>query len=365
MPSLEQPLITSPTLGLFPGRASPRLYDRVIEVLRTRHYSPRTVETYVHWIRRFSKFHEGRHPRELRESDVAAFLSDLATRSKVAAATQNQALAAVLFLYRHVLEQPLGRVDGIVRARRPRRLPVALTEEEVALVMDQMSGTPKLVCQVLYGSGLRLLEALELRVKDIDFDRCEVIVRSGKGDRDRVTMLPASLVESLKAHLVGAREQHLEDLAAGLGRVPLPHALARKYISADREWLWQRVFPASSHYTERTTGARYRHHLHETVVQKAVREAARRSGIPKRITTHTFRHSFATQLLKSGYDIRTVQELLGHEDVRTTMIYTHVLNRGGRGVRSPLDSIPEARQPTSYADREKLLKPDHKSRDQG
>ena len=356
-------MTSSSALGLFPGRASPRLYDHVVEVLRTRHYSPRTIETYVHWIRRYSKFHEGRHPRELREDDVNAFLSDLAVRSKVAAATQNQALSAILFLYRHVLEQPLGRIEGIVRARRPKRLPVALTENEVCSVLELMAGTPKLVCQVLYGSGLRLLEALELRAKDIDFDRCELVVRSGKGDRDRVTMLPASLVDPLRFHLIGVREQHQSDLAEGLGRVPLPHALARKYKNADREWAWQRVFPASSHYTDRATGVRYRHHLHESVVQKAVRDAAKQSGISKRITTHTFRHSFATQLLKNGYDIRTVQELLGHEDVRTTMVYTHVLNRGGLGVRSPLDSLTTVRRPTSYADREKLNRPTRKVRE--
>ncbi|MGH2758512.1 MAG: integron integrase, partial [Actinomycetota bacterium] len=312
-------------LGVVPGVASPRLYDRVVDVLAARHYSPRTVEAYVAWIGRFVRFHEGRHPLELGVEDVNRFVSDLAVRGKVAAATQNQALAAILFLYRRVLDRPLDRVEGIVRAHRPKRLPVALTEEEVAAVLDLMDGTPQLVCLVLYGSGLRLLEALELRVKDLDFARGEVIVRAGKGDRDRVTMLPASLVDRLRAHLVVVREQHMADLAAGLGRVPLPHALVRKYVKADREWAWQRVFPAASHYVDRHTGVRYRHHLHESVVQKAVREAAKRSGIAKRITTHTFRHSFATQLLRNGYDIRTVQELLGHADVRTTMIYTHVL----------------------------------------
>ncbi len=348
-------------LGVEPGRDRPRLYDRVVGVLRAKHYSPRTAEAYLGWIGRFVRFHQRRHPLELGAEDVNAFLTHLAKDRHVAAATQNQALAAILFLYKRVLERPLPRVEGIVRAHRPRRLPVALTSEEVREVLDLMDGTPKLVCQVLYESGLRLLEALELRVKDLDFARGDVIVRAGKGDRDRVTMLPASLVDPLRTNLVIVREQHMADLAAGLGRVPLPHALGRKYVNADREWTWQRVFPAGSHYVDRRTAVRYRHHLHESVVQKAVREAAKRSGIQKRITTHTFRHSFATQLLRDGYDIRTVQELLGHADVRTTMIYTHVLNRGGMGVRSPLDSIDDLCR-TSYADREKLLKSDRRAR---
>ncbi len=349
-------------LGLVPGCASPRLYDQALRVLRVKRYSPRTTEAYVGWIGRFVRFHEGRHPLELRAEDINAFLTHLAVDRHVAAATQNQALAALLFLYKQVLEHPLDRIEGIVRTRRPRRLPVALPEEEVAAMLDLMAGTPKLVCQVLYGSGLRLLEALELRVKDLDFGRGEVIVRAGKGDKDRVTMLPASLVDPLRAHLVVVREQHLADLSVGLGRAPLPHALSRKYVNADREWTWQRVFPAGSHYVDRRSRVRYRHHLHESVVQKAVREAAKQSGIPKRITTHTFRHSFATQLLRNGYDLRTVQELLGHEDVRTTMIYTHVLNRGGLGVRSPLDSLTAFRSPTSYADRERFVRSDREVR---
>ncbi len=340
---------SSPVLGLFPGRASPRLYDRVIEVLKARHYSPRTIESYVHWIRRFVVFHTGRHPRELREPEVNAFLTDLANRAKVSAATQNQALAAVLFMYRHVLEEPLGRVEGIVRARRPKRLPVVLTRQEVVGVLDELRGIPALVARIQYGSGLRVIEALSLRVKDLDFGREEIVVRDGKGARDRATMLPRTLHEPLRAHLLVVRDQHTRDLEDGFGRVPMPWALARKYVNADREWPWQWVFPATSHYTDRETGVRHRHHLHESVVQKAVRHAALRTGIPKRITTHTFRHCFATHLLQDGYDIRTVQELLGHRSVKTTMIYTHVLNRGGLGVVSPLDKGQE-----SYAAREGL-----------
>lgn len=319
-----------------------------------RHYSPRTLETYVSWIRRYIQFHDGSHPRELGEEEVNRFVSDLAVSRNVAAATQNQALAAVLFLYEHVLEQPLERIEGIVRARRPKRLPVVLTRDEVASMLSSLDGTPRLVCMLQYGSGLRLLEALQLRVKDLDFARGEVVVRDGKGQKDRVTMLPRALNEPLTEHLRAVRAQHEADLRRGLGRAPLPGALLRKYPTADRDWPWQWVFPATSHYTDRHSGVQHRHHLHESVVQKAVRQAAVRSGIGKRVTTHSFRHSFATHLLEDGYDIRTVQELLGHRSVKTTMIYTHVLNRGGRGVFSPLDRIgpgPSLGQ-SSYADRE-------------
>jgi integron integrase len=326
-------------LGLFPDRPTPRLHDHVLRVMKTRHYSPRTIESYLGWIRRFIAFFDGRHPRSLDEEDVAGFLTDLAVKRKVSAATQNQALAAILFLYKHVLEEPLERVDGIAPARRPKTLPTVLSKEEAATILGLLEGTPALVCKLQYGSGLRLMEALELRVKDLDFDRAEILVRAGKGNKDRPTMLPDVLHEPLKAHLLVVRDMHDRDLAAGLGRVPMPRALGRKYPNADREWSWQRVFPASSHYTDRETGVKYRHHLHESVVQKAVRAATKRSGIAKRVTTHTFRHSFATHLLQSGYDIRTVQELLGHESVKTTQVYTHVLNRGGHGVKSPLDAL--------------------------
>ncbi len=326
-------------LELFPGQASPRLYDRVVEVLRTLHYSRRTEEAYLHWIRRFLLFHAHAHPRQLAEGDVNRFLTHLAVQQNVAASTQNQALAAVLFLYEHVLEQPLNRIEGVVRARRPKRLPVVLTPEEVGAVLAHLRGVPRLVCTILYGSGLRLLEGLQLRVKDLDFGRGEITVRDGKGRKDRLTMLPNAVHEPLDEHLRHVREQHEGDLKRGLGRVPLPDALVRKYPNADREWGWQWVFPASSHYLDRGTSIQHRHHLHESVIQKAVHEAARRGGLAKHLTTHGFRHSFATHLLEDGYDIRTVQELLGHKNVETTMIYTHVLNRGGRGVHSPLDRL--------------------------
>lgn len=334
------------------------MYDRIVQVLRARHYSRRTEKSYVHWVGRYLKFHKGRHPRELAEEDVNQFLSHLATARNVAAATQNQALAAILFLYRNVLEQPLGRVEGIVRDQRPKHVPVVLTPSEVNELLLALTGQPQLICMLLYGSGLRLSEALSLRVKDLDFERDELIVRDAKGQRDRVTMLPVAVHRPLRAQMVGVREQHELDLARGLGRVPLPGSLARKYANADRDWAWQRVFPARSHYVDRRTGVHHRHHLHESVISKALSRAVRRTGIAKRVTSHAFRHSFATHLLEDGYDIRTVQELLGHRSVKTTMIYTHVLNRGGHGVLSPLDRIKHdvGVDRRAYADREGLVR---------
>ena len=329
-------------LGCFPGQPAPRLYDRVVEVLRARHYSRRTEEACVHWIRRFTLFHAGAHPRELGEGHVNTFLTHLAVKENVAASTRNQALAALLFLYGHVLEQPLNRIEGVIRARKPKRLPVVLTSDEVEAVLAHLDGVPSLVCTLLYGSGLRLLEGLQLRVKDLDFGRGEITVRDGKGRKDRVTMLPDALRQPLQDHLRRVRERHETDLKRGLGRTPLPNALIRKYPNADRERAWQWVFPATSYYVDGETGVRHRHHLHESVVQKAVRDATRLAGVAKPATSHTFRHSFATHLLENGYDIRTVQELLGHKDVQTTMIYTHVLNRGGHGVRSPVDRLRKA-----------------------
>ncbi|MBA3552373.1 MAG: integron integrase [Actinobacteria bacterium] len=273
------------------------------------------------------------------EREVNQFLTHLATGERVGASTQNQALAALLFCYDKVLHRPLGQIEGVVRARRPRRLPVVLTREEVGAVLNELDGTPRLVCMLLYGSGLRLLECLRLRVKDIDLHRGEITVRDGKGGKDRVTMLPAAVRAPLQAHLERVRRQHAKDLERGLGRAPLPDSLARKYPGADRRWAWLWAFPASSHYVDRDTGLRHRHHLHETVVQRAVKEAVRQAGLTKPASCHTFRHSFATHLLEDGYDIRTVQELLGHRDVKTTMIYTHVLNQGGKGVRSPMDGL--------------------------
>ena len=317
---------------------APRLLTTLRASLRVRHYSPRTEEAYVAWVRRFVRFHEFRHPRELGPCAVAAFLSDLATRRRVSASTQNQALAALLFLYREVLREPSPGLEGVIRAKRPHRLPVVLSRDEAHAVLAELSGAPRLVALLLYGSGLRLLEALRLRVKDLDLARGELTVRAGKGDKDRRTVLPAAAAVPLREHLARVRALHARDLARGAGRVALPGALERKLPQAGREWGWQWVFPATTHYRDRETGERRRHHLHESAVQRAVREAVLKAGISKRATCHTFRHSFATHLLEDGYDIRTVQELLGHNDVRTTMIYTHVLNRGGRGVRSPLDS---------------------------
>lgn len=317
----------------------PRLLSQVAAALQVRHYSPRTVKAYVAWVRRYVRFHGLRHPSGLGAADVGAFLSDLATVGRVSASTQNQAHAAILFLYREVLEQPLEPVAALVHAKRPRRLPVVLTRAEVRMVLDRLGGQSALAGMLLYGSGLRLLEALTLRVKDVDLSRRELIVRDGKGQKDRVTVLPSAAVTVLRHHLADVQLAHAAEVAAGAGRVALPGALARKYPTASCEWGWQWVFPAARQYRDPTTGERRRHHMHPSVLQRAVRDAALRAGLTKRVTCHTFRHSFATHLLEDGYDIRTVQELLGHTDVRTTMIYTHVLNRGGLGVRSPADRL--------------------------
>ncbi len=297
-----------------------------------------TEEAYHDWAERFIRFHGIRHPDTMAEPEVNAFLTHLAVERDVSASTQNQAMAALPFLYECVLGRPLCRLD-VVRANRPKRLPSVMTRGEVGRVFGGMSGVPGLVCRLQYGTGLRVLEALQLRVKDIDFEGNKIVVRDGKGFQDRVTVLPAVLTASLRDHLVARRKVHDADLARGLGRAPLPDALARKLPSADREWGWQWVFAAASHYTHPKTGVRHRHHLHESVIAKALRTAVQASGLTKRVTTHTFRHSFATHLLEGGADIRTVQELLGHKDVRTTMIYTHVLNRNPSGVVSPLDRL--------------------------
>ncbi len=317
----------------------PKLLDQVRQAIRTRHYSPRTEETYVHWIKRFIFFHNKRHPAEMAEAEIARFLSNLAAESHVSASTQNQALNAVLFLYRHVLRKDIGYVNGVVRANRPKRLPTVLTRQEVRSILGNLAGLEWIMTMLLYGAGLRLMECLRLRVKDVDFSSNEIRVRSGKGDKDRVTMLPGAIKEPLLAHLRGVKRQHEEDIRKGLGRVALPDALERKYPNAGKEWGWQWIFPATSHYVDRVTGEKRRHHLHESVLQKAVKQAVRKSGLPKPASPHTFRHSFATHLLEDGYDIRTVQELLGHSDVTTTMVYTHVLNRGGHGVNSPADRL--------------------------
>jgi integron integrase len=322
-----------------PGLPRPRLLDRVRGALRARHYSARTEDAYVAWIRRYIFFHGKRHPAEMGAPEVTRFLTSLAVEGRVAASTQNQALSALLFLYRDVLEIDLPWLDDVVRAKRPARLPVVLTREEVRAVLQQLRGSPRLMACLLYGAGLRVLECCRLRVQDVDFASNQIVVHGGKGDKDRVTMLPAMVKADLAEHLRTTRSQHEDDLAAGAGWVELPTALVRKYPNAGREWAWQWVFPATRIYRDRVTGQLRRHHLHETVLQRAVKDAVRRAGIAKRGSPHTLRHSFATHLLEDGHDIRTVQELLGHRDVSTTMIYTHVLNRGPAAVRSPADRM--------------------------
>lgn len=316
-----------------------KLLDRVRLAIRVRHYSRRTERAYVNWTRRYVLFHGKRHPSEMGAAEIRDFLNHLATEAKVAAATQNQALCALVFLYRHVLETEIEWMDGIVRAKKPQHLPVVLTPGEAAAVLRKMTGTTELMASLLYGSGLRLLECCRLRVKDVDFERREIMVHDGKGRKDRLTVLPEALIEPLHRQLDRVKDLHEKDLAAGRGAVEVPGAIERKYPRAAWEWVWQWVFPATRFYEVKETGQKRRHHLHESVLQRAVREASLCSGIPKRVSCHTMRHSFATALLESGSDIRTIQELLGHTDVSTTMIYTHVLNHGGRGVRSPLDRI--------------------------
>jgi integron integrase len=322
----------------YSGTAKPKLLDRVRIEIRTRRYSLRTEEAYVQCIRRFILFHGKRHPAEMAESEINKFLNHLAIGKNVAASTQNQALCAILFLYREVLKKSVGELD-LVWAKKSKRVPVVLTPEEVVAILQGMQGTKQLLVRLLYGTGMRHLECLRLRVKDLDFEYNQITIRDGKGGNDRVTMLPESMRESLKEHLRKVEQQHKTDLSQGYGAVYLPNALERKYPGAMREFGWQYVFPAKQISTDPRSGRKRRHHLGEDVLPRAIKEAVRKTGIQKPATSHTFRHSFATHLLEAGYDIRTVQELLGHKDVRTTMVYLHVLNKGGHGVRSPADML--------------------------
>jgi integron integrase len=315
----------------------PRLLDQLRHQTQVRHYSYRTEQAYVGWVRRFIIFHNRRHPASMGASEVESFLSHLASKRNVAAATQNQALSAVLFLYRAVLKVELPWLENIVRATRPRRLPVVLTPGEARAVIAHLDGVHWLIASLLYGSGLRVLESLRLRIKDVDLQILQLTIRDGKGGKDRVTMLPAAAVAPLTLHLARVKEWHEQATAKGFGGVDLPFALARKYPRAHLDWAWQYVFPAANPSVDPRTGARRRHHIHEVAVQRAVRAAARRAGIMKPVSPHTFRHSFATHLLEAGYEFRTVQELLGHKEVSSTQIYTHVMQKGANAVRSPLD----------------------------
>ncbi|MDG9757146.1 integron integrase [Pseudomonas chengduensis] len=315
----------------------PKLLDQLRQQIRVRNYSIRTEAVYAEWVKRYIRFHHYRHPAEMGAVEIEAFLTHLAVKRDVSASTQNQALAALLFLYKEVLKLDLPWLQGVVRAKKPKHLPVVLTRIEVDALLAQLQGDSWIVANLLYGAGLRLLEALRLRVKDVDFTRREIIVRDGKGQKNRVTMLPMRVVEPLRQHLNKVQHVHQGDLAEGFGEANLPFALARKYPNAAKEWGWQFVFPSGNRSQDPRGHGIYRHHLHEITIQRAVREAARRAGLIKHATPHSLRHSFATHLLEAGQDIRTVQELLGHSDVKTTMIYTHVLNRGGLAVLSPLD----------------------------
>ena len=316
-----------------------KLLDQVKTIIRRKHYSIRTEQAYVKWIREYILFHGKRHPNEMGEKEITDFLSSLACSRHVAASTQNQALNAIVFLYKHVLNKELGDFGLIEKAKRPKKLPTVLSKGEVQRLMKDMNGVAGLAIRLLYGTGMRLMECIRLRVKDIDFERGQVVIREGKGAKDRATMLPESLIEDLKDHLAKVRIIHDSDLADGCGEVYLPNALEKKYPNAPREWGWQYVFPATKISKDPRSDKMRRHHMDESNLQKVIKRAAKKTGIAKRVSPHTFRHSFATHLLENGYDIRTVQELLGHKNVQTTMIYTHVIKKGGMGVQSPLDHI--------------------------
>src|SRR5213593_5080038 len=325
------------TLAGMPAENKPKLLDQVRNVIRIKHYTSRTEQAYVDWIKRFILFHRKRHPGEMAEEEVAQFPTHLARNMNVAASTQNQALSALLFLYKEVLKHEIGWLEKVERAKKPPKLPVVLSRMEVKRIFAHLHGVPKLMAGLLYGSGLRLMECVRLRVKDVDFELAQITVRDAKGGKDRITMLPLNLAQPLRRHLVRIKAQHEQDLEDGFGRVHLPFAIGRKFLNAAREWAWQYVFPSSRLSIDPRSGKRQRHHIAEGILQSALKRAVDAAGIVKRSNCHSLRHSFATHLLTRGYDIRTVQELLGHKDVSTTMIYTHVLNRPGIGVRSPLD----------------------------
>ncbi len=338
----EQPAFSvTPFPGTAPGQPQqPKLLDRVRIAIRVRHYSLRTEEAYVGWIKRYIFFHNKRHPAEMGEPEINAFLSSLAVKDRVAASTQNQALCALLFLYRNVLELPFPNLEKLIRAKRPVRLPVVMTRAEVKSLLRRMRGVNRVIAMLLYGSGMRLLECLRLRVKDVEFGLNRILVRDAKGQKDRFVPLPAVVGPALASWLSRVKQWHEQDLARGNGSVFMPYALARKYPGSDREWCWQWFFPAKDLSEDPRSDSIRRHHIHERLAQRAVREAAREAGIKRQVSCHTLRHSFATHLIQDGYDVRTVQELLGHKHLNTTMIYTHVLNRsGGRGVRSPADAL--------------------------
>ncbi|HEU19117.1 MAG TPA: integron integrase [Deltaproteobacteria bacterium] len=320
-------------------RHKPKLLDQLREAIRARHYSRRTETSYCNWVKRYIYFHDVRHPADMAEPEINAFLTHLAVKEKVSASTQNQALSALLFLYRHVIGREIGDLGEVIRARKPKRLPVIMARDEVKAVLMNLAGDKWLMVSLMYGTGMRLMECLRLRVQDINFSGKEILIRDGKGAKDRITMLPDTLNTPLREHLKKVKEIHDRDLADGWGCVVMPGALDRKYPNASKDWRWQWVFPQETRWKNTKNGQQGRHHLHETILQRAGREAVRKAEIVKHVGCHTFRHCFATHLLEAGYDIRTIQELLGHKDVSTTMIYTHVLNKGGHGVRSPVDGL--------------------------
>lgn len=315
------------------------LLKKYLHALEARHYSAKTKKAYILWVMRFMRLYRGRKASTVGEREINAYLTNLAVKEKVSSSTQNQALAALLFLFRNVLYRHVGSLENVVRAKKPLRLPVVMSRDEVRLILTKLTGSHRLAAAFLYGTGIRLMECLRLRVQDIDFERNEILIRNGKGAKDRIVMLPATLKNDLLDHLKKVKKIHIQDLADGWGSVTLPGALARKYPNAEQEWVWQWVFPQERRWRDAASGREGRHHMDASLLQRSVHEAVLRAGISKRITCHTFRHSFATHLIENGYDIRTVQELLGHTDVKTTMIYTHVLNRGPSGVRSPADSL--------------------------